>query len=59
MADAAAAGTGGKTIKISDAEAAMTYGVVGTMAGGWFCGQPHFQLLEAQEGRTFDFGSGQ
>ncbi|RPD66344.1 class II aldolase/adducin domain-containing protein [Lentinus tigrinus ALCF2SS1-7] len=58
MADAAAAGTGGKIIKISEAEAAMTYGVVGTMAGGWFSGRPHFQLLEAQEGSSFRFGSG-
>ncbi len=59
MADAAAAGTGGKTIKISDAEAAMTHKVVGTFAGGWFSGQPHFQALEAQEGSSFKFGSSQ
>ena len=56
LADAAAAGTGGKTIKIGQEEAAYTHGVVGSNTAGWFSGLPHFQLLEAQEGVTFDFG---
>ncbi|KAI0748337.1 class II aldolase/adducin N-terminal [Daedaleopsis nitida] len=34
LADAAAAGTGGKTIKIGAEESAYTHGVVGTMVGG-------------------------
>lgn len=59
LADAAAAGTGGKTTKIAHEEAAFTHGVVGTMVAGWFSGQPHFQLLEAQEGVSFDFGTKQ
>ena len=56
LADAAAAGTGGKTVKIAPEECAITHAVVGTQPGGWFSGLPHFQLLEAQEGVSFDFG---
>ena len=57
LADAAAAGTGGKTVKIGDADAKITYNVVGSLPGGWFSGLPHFQALEAQEGVSFNFGS--
>ncbi|KAI1794564.1 class II aldolase/adducin domain-containing protein [Ganoderma leucocontextum] len=57
LADAAAAGTGGKTVKIADVNAKITYHVVGGLPGGWFSGLPHFQALEAQEGISFDFGS--
>ncbi|KAH9946356.1 class II aldolase/adducin domain-containing protein [Epithele typhae] len=57
MADAAAAGTGGKTIKIGEEDAAITYATVGSMMGGWFSGRPHFQVLEAQEGVGFRFSN--
>ena len=55
LADAAAAGTGGTTIKIGQEEAAYTHGVVGTMHAGFFNGLTHFQALEAREGVAYDF----
>ncbi|KAI0673013.1 arad-like aldolase/epimerase [Trametes maxima] len=58
LADAAAAGTGRKTIKISPEDAAKAHAVVGSMYGGWFSGQTQFQILEAEEGVTFDFTLG-
>ncbi|KAI0831519.1 arad-like aldolase/epimerase [Trametes gibbosa] len=57
-ADAAAAGTGRRTQKIPAKQAAMTHGVVGTMYAGYFNALPRFQLLEAEEGVSFDFGRG-
>ncbi|KAI0362356.1 class II aldolase/adducin domain-containing protein [Trametes cingulata] len=55
---AAAAGMGRKPIEIPPKEAEMVYKITGTMYGGWFSGRPHFELLEAQEGVSFDFTSG-
>ena len=49
----------GTTTTETYVNSAFTHGVVGTMVGGWFSGQPHFQALEAQEGVSFDFGSSQ
>lgn len=57
-ADAAAAGTGHKTRKIPPKQAALTHGVVGTMYAGYFNGLSRFQLLEAEEGVSFDFNRG-
>ncbi|TBU35766.1 class II aldolase/adducin domain-containing protein [Dichomitus squalens] len=59
LADAAAAGTGGQTKKIPEAESKITYKAVGTLTGGWFNGLPHFQVLEAQEGVSFDLAAKQ
>ncbi|KAH8803068.1 class II aldolase/adducin N-terminal [Xylogone sp. PMI_703] len=42
MADAAAAGTGGETIKISHAEAAYTHQNAGNELAGWFSAKPAF-----------------
>ncbi|OBZ69213.1 Decarboxylase NovR [Grifola frondosa] len=56
LADAAAAGRGQMTTRISSEEAAITRNVVGTPYGGWFSGLPQFQALEAQEGVVFQFG---
>lgn len=53
MADAAASGKGGTTVKIGEAEAEETYRTVGT--GGWFSGRVQFQALEMREGSKFDF----
>ena len=53
MADAAASGNGGATVKIGEAEAEETYRTVGT--GGWFSGRVQFQALEMREGSKFDF----
>ncbi|KAI0673015.1 arad-like aldolase/epimerase [Trametes maxima] len=57
-ADAAVAGTGHKTIKISPEDAANVHSIIGNMYGGWFSGQTQFQLLEAEEGVAFDFTLG-
>lgn len=50
-----AADAAGKTIKIGEVEALDTYKTVGTSYGGWFSGRPAFQLLEAHEGKSFEF----
>ena len=52
MADAAAAGRGGETVKIGEAEAEDTYRTVGV--GGWFSGRVQFQALEGREGTKFE-----
>ncbi|KAI0636766.1 arad-like aldolase/epimerase [Trametes polyzona] len=57
-ADAAAAGTGRKVKKIPPKQAAFTHGVVGTMYAGYFNGLSRFELLEAQEGVSFDLKRG-
>ncbi|TGZ81832.1 ribulose-5-phosphate 4-epimerase [Ascodesmis nigricans] len=53
LADAAAAGRGGETVKISDEDAAETYRVVGTNAAGWFSGVPLFQVIDAETGGDY------
>ena len=45
MADAAAAGTGSKTIKIDDDDAAFTYRSIGTPRAGWFSAKPEFDVI--------------
>jgi len=48
MADAAAAGRGGSTIKIDDEDASFTYKAVGTPRAGWFSAKPAFDVMEAE-----------
>lgn len=56
LADAAAAGTGSKTIPIAPEDAQTAYNVVGkAFPVGWFSAQPHFQVLEKKEGSRFQF----
>ncbi|KAF8959023.1 class II aldolase/adducin domain-containing protein [Flammula alnicola] len=55
MADAAAARNGRATIKIAPEEALVTYRTNGSLAAGWFQGLPEFELLEAREGKSFQF----
>ncbi|EMD38323.1 hypothetical protein CERSUDRAFT_113480 [Gelatoporia subvermispora B] len=57
LADAAAAGRGHETVKVSHEEALYTFKANGNAIGGWFSGQPHFQLLERKEGKKFQFKS--
>jgi ribulose-5-phosphate 4-epimerase/fuculose-1-phosphate aldolase len=45
LADAAAAGRGGQTIKIDDDDAACTYKTVGTPLAGWFSAKPMFDVI--------------
>ena len=46
LADAAAAGRGGETVKISEEDAAYTYKTVGSEMAGWFSARPEFELAE-------------
>jgi len=53
MADAAAAGRGGATIKIDDEDAAFTYKSVGTPRAGWFSAKPLFDVMAKEVGDEY------
>lgn len=53
MADAAAAGRGGETVKIGDKEAAFTYKTVGTPTAGWFSAKPLFDVVHKETGGEY------
>ncbi|CAK7205477.1 hypothetical protein SEUCBS139899_008252 [Sporothrix eucalyptigena] len=46
LADAAAAGRGGATVKMDTVDAAYTYKTVGTEMAGWFSAKPLFETAE-------------
>ena len=48
MADAAAGGRGGETVKIADEDATFTYKTIGTPRAGWFSAKPLFDVVEKQ-----------
>lgn len=48
MADAAAGGRGGVTVKIADDDAAYTYETIGTPSGGFFSAKPVFDVIEKE-----------
>lgn len=48
MADAAAGGRGGQTVKIHDDDAVYTYKTVGTPRAGWFSAKPLFDVIEKE-----------
>lgn len=48
MADAAAGGRGGETIKIDEEDAAFTYKAVGTPFAGWFSAKPLFDVIHKE-----------
>jgi len=48
LADAAAGGRGGQTIKIGDKEAAFTYETVGSKKSGYFSAKPNFDLIHKE-----------
>lgn len=50
MADAAAGGRGGETIKIDEKDAEYTYKTVGTEMAGWFSARPTFDIMESESG---------
>ncbi|KAJ5289747.1 uncharacterized protein N7443_010000 [Penicillium atrosanguineum] len=55
LADAAAAGRGGETVKIDEADAAFTYKTVGTPVAGWFSAKPLFDVIhEESKGKYLD-----
>jgi len=53
MADAAAGGRGGETIKIAEEDAAYTYKTVGTPMAGWFSAKPEFDKIEKECGAEY------
>lgn len=53
LADAAASGRGGETVKIADEDALFTYRAVGTPRYGWFAAQPAFNSLARQLGDEY------
>ena len=50
MADAAAGGRGGETIKIDEKDAEFTWKAVGSKHAGWFSGMPTFDMMEHSSG---------
>lgn len=48
MADAAAGGRGGETVKIHDDDAHFTYETVGTPRAGWFSAKPLFDIIHKE-----------
>jgi ribulose-5-phosphate 4-epimerase/fuculose-1-phosphate aldolase len=50
LADAAAGGTGGQTVKIDEQDAVYTWKAVGSEAAGWFSGKPTFDMMEHESG---------
>lgn len=48
LADAAAAGRGGQTIKVNDTDAEFTYKSVGTPFAGWFSAKPLFDVIHQE-----------
>jgi ribulose-5-phosphate 4-epimerase/fuculose-1-phosphate aldolase len=53
LADAAAAGRGGETVKIGQEEARETWKTVGTPLAGWFSAKPLFDLIERETGGEY------
>jgi len=53
LADAAAAGRGGSTVKIGDQEARFTYNTIGTPRAGWFSAKPLFDLIHKETGGDY------
>ncbi|KAG9236413.1 class II aldolase/adducin N-terminal [Amylocarpus encephaloides] len=53
IADAAAAGRGGTTVKIGEEEAAYTYKTVGTELAGWFGAKPTFDVMTHEAGEGY------
>jgi ribulose-5-phosphate 4-epimerase/fuculose-1-phosphate aldolase len=48
LADAAAGGRGGATVKIDDEDAAYTYKTVGSPGAGWFSAKPLFDVIHKE-----------
>ena len=53
MADAAAAGRGSETIKVTDEDAAFTYKTVGTPLAGYFSAKPTFDVIAKETGESY------
>lgn len=53
MADAAAGGRGGQTIKIDEEDAQFTYNSVGTPLAGFFSAKPLFDVIAKETGEDY------
>ncbi|OLN88250.1 Meiotically up-regulated gene 14 protein 1 [Colletotrichum chlorophyti] len=53
LADAAAAGRGGETVKVDKEDAEFTYKSIGTELAGWFSGKPAFDMMEHESGFSY------
>ncbi|KAJ4989703.1 class II aldolase and adducin domain-containing protein [Stagonosporopsis vannaccii] len=53
IADAAASGKGGETVKIGEEEAVFTYKTVGTPRAGWFSAKPLFDVIHKETGGDY------
>ncbi|KAF2690260.1 arad-like aldolase/epimerase [Lentithecium fluviatile CBS 122367] len=53
LADAAAAGRGSTTVKITDEDAEFTYNTVGTPMAGWFSAKPLFDVIHNETGGDY------
>jgi len=53
MADAAAGGRGGETVKIHEEDARETYKTVGTSRAGWFSAKPLFDVIHKETGGDY------
>ncbi|TGO36430.1 hypothetical protein BHYA_0125g00280 [Botrytis hyacinthi] len=53
LADAAAGGRGGETVKIQEEDAAYTYKSVGTEKAGYFSAKPTFDMMEHESGTDY------
>lgn len=53
LADAAAKGRGGETVKIGEEEAVVTYKTVGTPRAGWFSAKPLFDVIHKETGGDY------
>lgn len=53
MADAAAGGRGGSTVKIGEEEARFTYRTVGSAMAGYFSAKPLFDVIEKETGGEY------
>ncbi|CBX94387.1 hypothetical protein IAQ61_009907 [Plenodomus lingam] len=53
LADAAAAGRGGETVKIDEEDAGYTYKAVGTPMAGWFSAKPMFDVIHKETGGDY------
>lgn len=53
MADAAAGGRGGQTIKIDEEDAVYTYKSIGTPGAGYFSAKPLFDVIAKETGEGY------
>ncbi len=53
LADAAAAGRGGITVKVNHEDALFSFNVLGNEKAGWFSAKPTFDMMEHESGAIY------